>query len=333
MLDQPIIQQHSPTSLGYLPAHFSEANSALIQALALAASQHILRDEDSSITPEVAHQVARTLISADCDARTLMIFFLSLLDATERQTFAPLVQDPELLEAAHSVSIIRLLSAKDHPKHLPIRKVLLRQLVLKATHDVRVILIKIAGRLVTLRHAGEHHWDLELRQRLAHEALDVVVPWCDALGLDSWRQELQELSFRYLNPAGYAYVLSLVRDQRDHLHAVRDQVIQELSQLLARHGIQAQVSGRVKTHFAIYRKMTAYELSFDEVWDRLGIRILTKTVFDCYYAQMAIEEELYPERHRFVDYIENRAPLSLPIAASDGQRPARHPGGNPDSHL
>jgi GTP pyrophosphokinase len=207
-----------------------------------------------------------------------------------------------VIEAAHNVSIIRLFTPKDHPTQMPIRKVLLRQLVLKVTHDVRVIIVKIAGRLVTLRKAEQ--WPEKSRQMIAQEVLDVVVPWCDALGLNEWRQELQELSFRYLSPDKYALTLELMGDHRDVLLEVKEQVTADLESLFARHSVEAFVSGRVKTHYSVYRKMQVYELEYDEVWDRIGIRILTNSVFDCYYIQTAIEEELYTERRRFVDYIE-----------------------------
>jgi (p)ppGpp synthase/HD superfamily hydrolase len=287
--------------LDYLPERFSAEDRAQIQELAALAVAHVQEDAESTVTPRSLHEVAQTLIKAACDARTVMIFFLSLLDVDEIEPVKKQF-DADVLLAAHNVSIIRLLSGSDNPTQPPIRKVLLRQLVLKATHDVRVIIVKIAGRLVVLRHA--ENFPEKQRQDIAQEALDVVVPWCDALGLEEWRQEIQELSFKYLSPEKYNFVLTLMQDHRDTLYEVKDQVIQDLKTLIKKHDIEANISGRVKTHYAVYRKMEAYELQYDEVWDRVGIRILTSSVFDCYYIQTAIEEELYPERRRFVDYIE-----------------------------
>jgi GTP pyrophosphokinase len=290
-----------PSALSYLPDDFTPADCSTLQQLVGLAVQHVTHDPQSTVTPDLVHEVAKTLVAADCDARTLMIFFLSLLYEDEidpiRHQF-----DSDVLKAAHNVAIIRLLTKNDSPSQLPIRRVLLRQLVLKVTHDVRVMMIKIAGRLVVLRHAGD--WPERERQLLAQEALDVVVPWCDALGLNEWRQELQELSFKFLSPDKYAFVLSLMQDHRDILYEVKDEVISQLRKLIHRHEVEAHVTGRVKTHYAVYRKMQAYELQYDEVWDRVGIRILTHSVFDCYYIQTAIEEELYPERLRYHDYIE-----------------------------
>ena len=294
--------QGDANALEYLPESFSSADRACITSLVSAAIARINADPETTAIPDDLHQVAITLIEGVCDARTVMIFFLSLLD---EDSIAAIDYefDEDLILAGHNVSIIRLFTPNDSPKQLPIRKVLLRQLVLKATHDVRVMIVKIAGRLVTLRTA--ERWPEHSRQMIAQEVLDVVVPWCDALGLDHWRQELQELSFRYLSPDKHAYVLELMKDHRDILNEVRDEVTDSLRDLFRRHNVEAFVSGRVKTHYAVYRKMQAYELEYDEVWDRLGIRILTHSVFDCYYIQTAIEEELYPERRRFVDYIES----------------------------
>src|SRR5690606_20461381 len=102
------------------------------------------------------------------------------------------------------------------------------------------------GRVVTLRHA--ENWSPNLRERLAREALDVVVPWCDALGVENWRQELQELSFKYLMPEQYNHILSIMADQRDSLQAIKNQVVQEISDLMKKHGIDLQITGRVKTY-------------------------------------------------------------------------------------
>ncbi|MFP4322600.1 MAG: TGS domain-containing protein [Anaerolineales bacterium] len=290
-----------PRQLDYLPEHFSPDEQNTICMLAEMAAEHVKNDYETTVTPALLQNVAQTLLGVDCDARTLMIFFMSQIDPEALEPVANKF-DPDMLQAAHNVSIIRLLNPTDSPKQMPIRKVLLRQLVLKVTHDVRVILIKIAGRLVLLRNA--ENLAESVRQKIAQEVLDVVVSWCDALGLEDWRQELQELSFKYLSPAQYNYILSLMDEHRDVLHAVRDDVIKDIRALLQRHHIEAHVSGRVKTHYAVFRKMEAYELDYDEVWDRVGIRILTNTTFDCYYIQTAIEEELYPERRRYVDYIE-----------------------------
>ena len=295
------IAQPDPLTLDYLPETFTEEEQACIVELATAAVRKVADDPETTTEPDDLHQIAITLIEGVCDARTVMISFLSVLDEdTIRSLDADI--DDDLIGAAHNASIIRLFTPKDHPSQMPIRKVLLRQLVLQVTHDVRVMIVKIAERLVTLRAA--ERWPQENRQMIAQEVLDVVVPWCDALGLNQWRQELQELSFRCLSPDKYAYVLGLMSDHRHILLEVKEQVIADLKALFDRHEVEAFVSGRIKTHYAVYRKMQAYELEYDEVWDRVGIRILTNSVFDCYYIQTAIEEELYPERRRFVDYIE-----------------------------
>lgn len=288
-------------SLRYLPSNLPAEEVAALAELAELAIKHVEADPEATVNAEAVHEVARTLLEGHCDTRTVMIFFMSLIGEDDLALIkAKYPQD--LLTAAHNVSIIRLLNASDNPKHPPIRKVLLRQLVLKVTHDVRVILVKIAGRLVVLRKAAD--WPSDLRQRLAQETLEVVVPWCDALGLETWRQEIQELCFKYLSPQEYAYVLDLMKEHRSVLDDIKTQVIQDVNGLLERHNIKATISGRVKTHYAVYRKMQAYQLEYEEVWDRLGVRILANSIFECYYILMAIEEELYPDRRRFVDYIE-----------------------------
>lgn len=296
-MDVPSLSEN----LSYFPSDLSPEEADALRELADLAVRGVVSDLESTVTPETVHEVAQTLLQGKCDIRTVMIFFMSLINKDDLAVIKDRYPE-DLLRAAHNVSIIRLLSPADNPKHPPIRKVLLRQLVLKVTHDVRVILVKIAGRLVVLRHAA--HWPETIRQRMAQETLGVVVPWCDALGLENWRQELQELCFKYLSPQEYNFVLGLMKDHRATLEIIKTQVMDEVNALLEKHQIEATVSGRVKTHYAVYRKMQTYKLEYEEVWDRLGIRILTHSIFECYYVMMAIEEELYSDRRRFVDYIE-----------------------------
>lgn len=279
---------------------FSPAENEQINVLAGVALRSIAEDEDSTVDASDIHDVAQTLIDAGCDARTVMIFLLSLANPLD-DLQGDYPQD--MIDAARNVSLIRLLTPSDKPKHPAIRKVLLRQLVLKVTHDVRVMLVKIAGRLVMLRKA--HDFSEGQRRRLAQEALDIIVPWCDALGLENWRQELQELSFQHLNPEGYNFVLSLMAGHRDTLTDVKEQVIAELRGLANRYNVPIDINGRIKTHYAIYRKMILDELRYDEILDRIGIRILTDNQFNCYYMQMAIEEELPYRHYRVRDYIAN----------------------------
>lgn len=151
----------SAPQIDYFPATFGADDIQALTDLGKLAIAYVAQDATSTITLEDVHAVAKTLIAADMDARTVMIFFMSLLDEETLNSLAS--QYPaELIEAAHTVSIIRLLRSSDRPKHPAIRKVLLRQLVLKVTHEVRVILVKIAGRLVMLRNA--RHWNPEQRQ-------------------------------------------------------------------------------------------------------------------------------------------------------------------------
>lgn len=296
-----MVAPYPSETLSYLPSDLPAEEVDAIRELAALAVKGVVSDPESTVEPETIHEVAQTLLNGKCDTRTVMIFFMSLISKEDLQTIKPRYP-ADMLRAAHNVSIIRLLGIADNPKHPPIRKVLLRQLVLKVTHDVRVILVKIAGRLVVLRRAVD--WPEVQRQRIAQETLEVVVPWCDALGLEDWRQELQELCFKYLSPHEYNYVLGLMQDHRSELEDIKQQVIDEVNTLLEKHKIRATVSGRVKTHYAVYRKMQTYKLEYEDVWDRVGIRILAHSIFECYYIMMAIEEELYPDRRRFVDYIE-----------------------------
>ncbi len=176
-----------------------------------------------------------------------------------------------------------------------------RKMLLAMARDVRVILIKLADRTHNMRTMGDmprNKWG-----RIAQETLDIYSPIAHRLGLNEIYRELQELSFRYLLPWRYAVLSKAVAKARSRRRDLLQKVKAEMEAAFASHGMPVRVSGREKSLYSIYRKMNEKHLSFAQVTDVYGFRVLVPEVTDCYTA-LGILHQLYkPVPGKFKDHI------------------------------
>ena len=176
-----------------------------------------------------------------------------------------------------------------------------RKMLLAMARDVRVILIKLADRTHNMRTMGDmprNKWG-----RIAQETLDIYSPIAHRLGLNEIYRELQELSFRYLLPWRYAVLSKAVAKARSRRRDLLQKVKAEMEAAFASHGMAVRVSGREKSLYSIYRKMNEKHLSFAQVTDVYGFRVLVPEVTDCYTA-LGILHQLYkPVPGKFKDHI------------------------------
>ena len=174
-------------------------------------------------------------------------------------------------------------------------------MLLAMARDVRVILIKLADRTHNMRTMGDmprNKWG-----RIAQETLDIYSPIAHRLGLNEIYRELQELSFRYLLPWRYAVLSKAVAKARSRRRDLLQKVKAEMEAAFASHGMPVRVSGREKSLYSIYRKMNEKHLSFAQVTDVYGFRVLVPEVTDCYTA-LGILHQLYkPVPGKFKDHI------------------------------
>src|SRR5512133_970402 len=157
-----------------------------------------------------------------------------------------------------------------------------RKMLLAMARDVRVILIKLADRthnMRTLSDAPRAKWG-----RIASETLDVYAPIAHRLGLNQTYRELQDLSFRYLRPWRYAILSKAVAKSRGRRRDLIQKVQADLEAMFARHGMTVRIAGREKTLYSIYHKMTDKNLSFAQVTDIYGFRVIVPGLIDCYTA-------------------------------------------------
>jgi guanosine-3',5'-bis(diphosphate) 3'-pyrophosphohydrolase len=176
-----------------------------------------------------------------------------------------------------------------------------RKMLLAMARDVRVILIKLADRLHNMRTMeamlpGK-------RVRIAGETLDIYAPIAHRLGLNQTYRELQELSFQHLRPWRHAALSKAVQKARGYRRDVVERIQRDVEKAFAQAKLPVQVFGREKTLFSIYRKMHEKHLSFAQVNDIFGFRIVVATLPECYMAMGVLHQLYKPQPGRFKDYI------------------------------
>ncbi len=176
-----------------------------------------------------------------------------------------------------------------------------RKMLLAMARDVRVILIKLADRthnMRTLSDAPREKW-----ARIASETLDIYAPIAHRLGLNQTYRELQNLAFRYLRPWRYAILAKAVAKARSRRRDLIQKVQREVETAFTTSGMKAKISGREKTLYSIYRKMVDKHLSFAQVTDIYGFRVLVPSVIDCYTALGTLHQLYKPVPGKFKDHI------------------------------
>ncbi|GAB3515083.1 RelA/SpoT family protein [Pseudoxanthomonas daejeonensis] len=176
-----------------------------------------------------------------------------------------------------------------------------RKMLLAMSRDLRVIMIKLADRLHNMRTLGAQ--GAEARTRIARETLEIYAPIAQRLGMSLVKSELQNLGFRALHPWRHAIIEKHIRSQPVVRRESLTQVEVQLSQGLAREGIEHRLVGRIKTPWSIYNKMQGEGKSFDQVMDVFGFRVVVRGVPDCYHSLGAVHAQFKPLDGRFRDFI------------------------------
>src|ERR1700719_3122317 len=177
----------------------------------------------------------------------------------------------------------------------------LRRLLLAIADDVRVLLIKLADRLHNMRTLD--HVPPEARRRIAEETLDIYAPLAGRMGMHEMREELEDLSFRELNPDAYEVVSQRLVALADRNRDLISEIERQLTRKLADRGIAAEVSGRQKRLYSIWRKMERKSVGFEQLSDIFGFRIIVERVEDCYQALGAVHSTWPAVPGRFKDYV------------------------------
>jgi guanosine-3',5'-bis(diphosphate) 3'-pyrophosphohydrolase len=176
-----------------------------------------------------------------------------------------------------------------------------RKMLLAMASDVRVILIKLADRLHNMRTLTV--MQPHKRTRIARETMEIYAPIANRLGLNNLYQDLQELSFQHLYPNRYQVLTKALARARGNRREMVDKILKAISGRLKGNKIEAVVTGREKTIYSIYKKMIEKALSFAEVYDIYGFRVIVKDVPECYLALGTLHQLYKPIPGKFKDYI------------------------------
>lgn len=177
----------------------------------------------------------------------------------------------------------------------------LRKTFLAMGDDVRVVLIKLADRLHNMRTLG--YMPEEKRRRIGKQTLEIYAPLANRLGIWQIKWELEDLAFRYVNPEKYKEIAEQLTERRPEREAQIEAIIQTLKRVLTQNNIQAEISGRPKHIYSIYRKMTQKGKSFDLVRDLRAVRLIVPDIPACYATLGIIHTHWRPIPGEFDDYI------------------------------
>lgn len=177
----------------------------------------------------------------------------------------------------------------------------LRKMLLAMGDDIRVVVIKLADRLHNMRTLS--HMPEKKRYRIAKETMDIFAPLANRLGIWQLKWELEDLSLRYTKPDAYKEIAQKLSDRRKDREAEINKIIEELNDLMKKGKINAEISGRPKHIYSIYRKMTSKGQPFEMVRDLRGVRLIVPDVPSCYAALGLIHTTWRPIPNEFDDYI------------------------------
>ena len=197
----------------------------------------------------------------------------------------------------------------------------LRKMLMAMSKDIRVILIKIADRLHNMRTMQYQREDKQRSKSL--ETMEIYAPIAHRLGMQKVKWELEDLSLQYLDPVGYKEINDSIGARMDELQAFMDSMQTRIQTRLEAEGIKAQVYGRIKHTYSIYRKMYAQHTNLAGIFDLCAFRAIVDTVGDCYHVLGIIHEIFKPLPGRFKDYIATPKPnmyqsLHTTVIGSEG---------------
>ncbi|WP_192363834.1 RelA/SpoT family protein [Mesorhizobium mediterraneum] len=279
-----------------------DVNEALLNKAYVYAMQKHGHQKRASGDPYFSHplEVAAILTEMHMDEATIAVALLhdTIEDTTATRAEIDELFGPEmgkLVEGLTKLKKLDLVSKKAEQAEN------LRKLLLAISEDVRVLLVKLADRLHNMRTLD--HVPEAKRLRIAEETMDIYAPLAGRMGMQGMREELEEIAFRFINPEAYRAVTARLAEIFERNKGVLSEIETALSTLFDKYAIKAEVKSRQKKPWSVFRKMEAKALSFEQLSDIFGFRVVVDTVEDCYRALGAIHTTWSMVPGRFKDYI------------------------------
>ncbi len=283
-----------------LRANHPKADVSVIERAYRTAELHHRGQVRKSGEPYITHPVAVATILAEMGMTTPTLVAALLHDTVEDTDYTV-----DQLRAEYGEAIAALVDGVtklDKVRYgAAAQSETLRKMIVAMSHDIRVLLIKLADRLHNART-----WRFvpaQSAQAKARETLEIYAPLAHRLGMNMVKWELEELSFKTLYPEIYEEIDRLVAERAPQRELYLREVIGQIEEDLRRSGTKGTVSGRPKNHYSIYQKMIVRGKAFDEIFDLVAVRVLVDTVKDCYAVLGSLHGRWNPIPGRFKDYI------------------------------
>jgi RelA/SpoT family (p)ppGpp synthetase len=292
-----------------LPAYYTpEQNDQILRAYVVASHAHRTQARKTG-EPYILHPIAVAQILADLrldpDTLTAALLHDVVEDSEFTVDYIAKQFNPQVAEMVNGVTKLKRIKELSNMRHSVAdeKAESLRKMFLAMVEDVRVVLIKLADRLHnmrTLQGQPDHS-----RRRIARETLEIFAPLANRLGIWQIKWELEDFSFRYLEPATYKDLSRAMAEKRTERERWVADVRDTLKQALEAEGIPAEISGRPKHIYSTYRKMQRKDVPFEQIYDIHGFRVMVETVGHCYAALGVIHSRWRPIPGEFDDYIAN----------------------------
>ncbi len=285
-----------------LRQHHAQADLSMVdRAFDLAIEAHSSQVRASG-EPYVTHPIASAQILADLGIDPVAVSAALLHDVPEDTEYSlGDVEERFGPEVAHLVDGVTKLSRFSTHSHEQQQAENIRKMFLAMADDIRVVLIKLADRLHNMRTLGA--LGIEKQQRIARQTLEIYAPLAERLGIWQIKWELEDLSFKALEPASYRALAKLLDTRRKGRESYIERAIEELRPRLEVAGIEAELQGRPKHLYSIFRKMERKGAELGEIYDVYAIRLLVSEVRDCYAALGIVHALWRPIPGQFDDYI------------------------------
>jgi GTP pyrophosphokinase len=296
---------------------------------------HTMSTEQNAMQFAVGVASCLTVLNTDVDTRIASILFeLSEVNPLAAEKIESLFgrETAELVAGVRRLMRLREATltqhdvgkGKDEAERTASQMETLRKMVLAMANDMRVVLVRLASRLTTLRYFAECKREDGAAQQFASETMDLYAPLANRLGVWQLKWELEDLSFRFLEPQQYKKIAKMLEEKRVEREDFVVSAIARLEKELKAVGVKAEVSGRPKHIYSIWKKMKGKEVNFDELYDVRAFRVIVKDIKDC-YAVLGILNDLWaPIPEEFDDYISRPKPngyksLHTVVVVDDGR--------------